>query len=204
MISFLSGKILFVEDDHLIIMTESGVGYKVFPTYDIIKNSIIGNKIDLFIIMQVREDAISLYGFANLVVQKAYLHLTSVQGVGSKLAINILSSITLKDLLDSVLSENITVLKSITGVGNKIAIRIVTELKSKNQFISDVGTGSSVDDNKYSSENNSSLINDAMIAITNLGFPTQKAILAINNALKENNSLSLSELIRQSLIYLGK
>lgn len=131
MISSIRGKIIYKSTDYLTIDV-NGLGYEVFVPlstyYDIPEE---GGEVSLFIKTIVREDAIHLYGFLNLEDKKFFILLTSVSGIGPKLAMNILSGATAPEIASAISTGNVPMLVAFPGVGKKTAERMVVELKDK-------------------------------------------------------------------------
>ena len=90
----------------------------------------VGSTAKVHTYMAVREDAITLFGFATMEEKSAFLKLINVSGIGGKMAITILSSMPVSDLIDAIVSENIKLLASVKGLGKKTAERLVVELKN--------------------------------------------------------------------------
>ncbi len=131
MIASLTGKISHKSPQHVIIDV-NGVGYQVSLSL----NSFytlpdLGESVTLFIHTHVREDQISLFGFALEDEMKIFKQLINISGIGPKLAMSILSGLPVNELVDSILNNNISKINSIPGVGRKTAERLIIELKDK-------------------------------------------------------------------------
>lgn len=131
MISNIRGKIIYKSTDYLTVDV-NGLGYEVFVPlstyYDIPEE---GGEVSLFVKTIVREDAFLLYGFLNLEDKKFFILLTSVSGIGPKLAMNILSGATAPEIASAISTGNVPMLVAFPGVGKKTAERMVVELKDK-------------------------------------------------------------------------
>ena len=130
MFSFLTG-ILEEKGDNIAVINCNGVGFEINVSDTTIYE--LPNKGELATIytyMAVREDAITLFGFASREEKSAFLKLTSVSGIGGKMAIAILSAMPVADLIEAIVTENIRLLSSIKGLGKKTAERLVVELKN--------------------------------------------------------------------------
>ena len=115
-----------------IVVDVNGVGYKIFMSENSMKEiGEIGKEIKVHTYVKVREDDISIYGFASCEELRMFELLISVSGIGSKSAITILSNITPASFALAVISNNIELLKKIPGIGAKTAQRIVLELQDK-------------------------------------------------------------------------
>lgn len=131
MIGKISGQIDNIAEDHILIDV-GGVGYIVYVTKTTIsKSPKLGEKISLFTELVVKEDLLQLVGFITLVEREWYKLLTSVQGVGSKAALALLSQIPIKTISRAILLEDSITITSAQGIGPKIAKRLVIELKGK-------------------------------------------------------------------------
>lgn len=129
MIASLEGKIAAIYPDHLVVVV-NGVGFKVFvPRGSFAKSE--GDDVYLHTQMIVREDSITLYGFASVAERDVFDKLILVSGVGPKLAMSILSSISIDTLRNAVAGGQPELLTRIPGVGKKMAEKIVFELKDK-------------------------------------------------------------------------
>ena len=201
MISQLTGKIIS-SDEKSLIVDVNGVGYQVFCSLQTLlelKNS--NETTTILTEFIVREDSQSLFGFSDPLEKKWFNLLISVQGVGAKAAIAILSSITIDELGYAISnSEKSTVTKA-EGVGPKIAGRIINELKDKipesqlNPLFSNY-----VDPNNKEKE----LVEDAVSALSNLGYNKtniKNIVVKVYEDAEEN--INLSELISKSLKKLG-
>ena len=201
MISQLTGKIIS-SDEKSLIVDVNGVGYQVFCSLQTLlelKNS--NEIITILTEFIVREDSQSLFGFSDPLEKKWFNLLISVQGVGAKAAIAILSSITIDELGYAISnSEKSTVTKA-EGVGPKIAGRIINELKDKiPESQIDPLFSNYVDPNNKEKE----LVEDAVSALSNLGYNKnniKNIVVKVYEDAEEN--INLSELISKSLKKLG-
>ncbi len=201
MISQLTGKIIS-SDEKSLIVDVNGIGYQVFCSLQTLlelKNS--NETITILTEFIVREDSQSLFGFSDPLEKKWFNLLISVQGVGAKAAIAILSSITIDELGYAISnSEKSTVTKA-EGVGPKIAGRIINELKDKiPESQLDPLFSNYVDPNNKEKE----LVEDAVSALSNLGYNKnniKNIVVKVYEDAEEN--INLSELISKSLKKLG-
>jgi len=130
MIYSLKGKIKRV-DDNVLVVDVNGVGYEVFCSFNSI-DELVGEEEKLvYTYMHVREDICMLFGFSNLSEKKMFLNLISINGIGPKMAISILSGMSAKMLASAVVNGNVGMLTKVKGLGKKTAERIVLELKEK-------------------------------------------------------------------------
>ena len=109
-----------------------GVGFEICATNSVLSNLPLENEsMKVYTFMNVKEDEMSLFGFASMEEKQLFLKLISVSGVGAKTAIQILSMATFNDIVSSILTEDSSVIASVKGIGKKTAERIVLELKDK-------------------------------------------------------------------------
>ncbi|MEZ5919155.1 MAG: Holliday junction branch migration protein RuvA [Alphaproteobacteria bacterium] len=210
MIGKLSGVIDSFADGHLILDVQ-GVGYLVHASARTLGR--IGQKGDpasLLIDTLVREDAITLYGFADKAEQTWFRLLTSVQGVGAKAGLSILAACAPERLALIIAAQDKAALTQADGVGPKLAARILTELKDKaaNMELSGgLSAPSSMGAQSYNAlaqegkgEEASGVERDAVSALTNLGYARAEAYRAVMAArAKANDNDNLQTLIREAL-----
>ncbi len=197
MIGKLSGIIDSFGSGHL-ILDVSGVGYLIFASArTLTRIGQVGDAASLLIITNVREDAITLFGFADAAEQEWFKLLTSVQGVGAKAGLSILAACPADQLGFIIASQDKAALTRADGVGPKLATRILTELKDKAGKI-DLGSGG-VSSSDPVSQNPSigGIEQDAVSALTNLGYASSDALRAVTVAGKD--AQDLQSLIRLAL-----
>ena len=131
MIALLTGTVIAKTSTETIIDC-NGVGYQVFTSVNTSEHiAEAGNKVKIFTLLIPKEDAIQLYGFWCESERDAFKMLISISGVGPKIALAVLSSLTVDDLQKYIISGNIHALQKLPGIGKKTAERIVLELKDK-------------------------------------------------------------------------
>ena len=201
MIAKLKGNIDSVYDGFL-ILDVNGVGYRVFCSNRTL--SMIGTKgncCGLFIETQVREDHIHLFGFADNAEKEWFGILTGVQGVGAKVALAILSALSPNDLSVAITTGDAKAFTKANGVGPKLAARLITELKGKTTSVGvSLDIPSSVNPDVFSNN----VVDEAISALVNLGYGRSEAGIIVGTVYKENNEISISDLIRLSLKEIGK
>ena len=193
MISQLYGNIVSVQNSYL-ILNVNNVGYKIFcPSRTL--STFKQNMENVLILTElvVREDSLTLYGFSDELERVWFNLLQSVQGIGAKASLAILSSMTNEELSKAILSSDKAMISRAEGVGPKIAGRILNELKDK---IPETSRLSILSDDLDSIENeNPDLINDTISALTNLGYNRSESYKAVIKILKDNKDINISELI---------
>lgn len=202
MIATLTGTLFDKHPGHAIVDV-GGVGYEVLisaRTYDRLPGN--GDEVFLYIYTNVREDAITLFGFAHHEEKELFLLLNTVSGVGPKLALGVLSGISASELSEALSMKNFSRLTSLPGVGKKTAERMCVELQDKvSRFVSHVpGEGAgSIDVREIEGDN----VQDAVSALINLGYPQNIAWQALRKVQKNQeqpiSELQVEELIRQAL-----
>lgn len=194
MIGKLKGIVDEINQDR-VILDVAGVGYIVNCSLKTIANvTAIGSYHVFLIYMQVKEDDISLFGFNDIAEKQWFENLITVQGIGPRLALVILSSLEPGQLVKTIIERDKEVFKHITGVGPKLAERIFTELnKCANQDSLNLKGFEPL-----SQENNDN-IKDALIALTNLGYNRAQAQNICKNICINNPDITLNDLIRLAL-----
>ncbi len=207
MIAKLRGIIDSFGDDSAIIDV-NGVGYLVYVSTRTLSRLVKGAEAVLFIETVVREDSISLYGFASALEKEWFLTLTKVQGVGAKVCLSILSVLTPMQLAQAISAQDKASFSRANGVGPKLAARIVTELNGKM-----VGLPIGADTADYAAaledkenvaapsvaEIPQSNVEDAISALTNLGYQRIDAYRVVNIAAGKNPDADVSTLIKLAL-----
>ncbi len=199
MIAYLKG-ILLEKSANMIIVGVGGVGYEVhIPLSTFYDLGEPGTEVELRIYTYVREDALQLFGFRTIFERDLYLKLISVQGIGAKSGLTMLSGMSADEIVAAVRSNNIARLVSIPGVGRKTAERIVIELRDK---LDGLVTGDSGPET--SSKPADSVFDDALSALVNLGYQKAAAEKALDRALDEGTEPSVQKLLRAALQRLAK
>ncbi|MBE6393823.1 MAG: Holliday junction branch migration protein RuvA [Lentisphaerae bacterium] len=162
MIAFLSG-VLAESSASSCVVDVNGVGYEVLiPVSTFEKLPHPGEKVKLLIHMQVREDAITLFGFYSSEEKQLFCKLIEVSGVGGKLALNVLSTMPAGNFSTAIASGDVKAISRISGIGKRTAERLIVELKGK----LDLAGGSDGAPALPSNE----AVNDAALALEQLGF----------------------------------
>jgi len=128
MIAFIQGKIVVAKAGFLVLET-GGIGYGVNVSVAMVKKN--GEKYELFIHEHIREDCHDLYGFPTFAELELFERLISVNGVGPKAALNIMSAGAPEKIVSAIVSDNLGFFTAISGIGKKVAAKIILELKSK-------------------------------------------------------------------------
>ncbi len=131
MISFLKGKIILKEKSSVFILTQGGVGYKVFFKKAILEKLSVGDFFQCFCHLNVREDALDLYGFQTEKELYLFELLITISGVGPRAALKILSLDEVEKIAAAILNEDYKYLTNVSGIGPKTAKKIAVELKDQ-------------------------------------------------------------------------
>ncbi len=199
MIEYLRGKLSDIEPTMAVIDC-MGVGYGVnitLNTYSAIQGK---GDIRLWVYESIREDAYQLWGFATKLERTLFLHLISVSGIGAGTARIILSAMTPADLCNTIVEGNDKMLRQVKGIGPKAAQRIIVELKDKIATLSaEAGQATSITDAAKVGNINTEVRDEAVQALTMLGFspaPTHKVVTSI---LKEEPTAPVEKVIKLAL-----
>ena len=194
MIAHLIGKLIYKSPDHSIV-DANGIGYKIFTplsTYYVLPKT--GESITLHIHTRVREDELKLFGFLTEEEQTIFEKLITINKVGPKLALGILSGMSPENLLTAIMSNDAARLSAIPGVGKKTAERLTLEMKDK---LSDL---TFVMEHQQDTEVPEGPYEDALSALVNLGYKKPQAEKSLKSAYnKIGKDGSLEDLIKESL-----
>lgn len=194
MIAHLIGKLIYKSPDHSIVDI-NGIGYKIFTplsTYYVLPKT--GESVTLHIHTRVREDELKLFGFLTEEEQTIFEKLITINKVGPKLALGILSGMSPENLLTAIMNNDAARLSTIPGVGKKTAERLTLEMKDK---LSDLTFEM---EHQLDSEAPEGFYEDALSALVNLGYKKPQAEKSLKSAYnKIGKSSSLEELIKESL-----
>ena len=180
-----------------ILVEVAGITYEILvPMSTLYQLPESGEVVRLHTHFSVREDAQTLYGFFDAETKKMFRSLVRVNGVGPKMALGILSGMSVEDFVQAVRNNDSEAMVRMPGIGKKTAERLMIEMRDKMiEWGSDDNVGSDL-----SSQTKSSFTKDAEIAMINLGYKPQQAARAIAQVLKVNPEINDSEeLIRFSL-----
>lgn len=190
MIASLGGVVQAVGADHLVIDVR-GVGYLVQASTRTLARMAVGEAAFVHVETQVREESITLFGFAHPGEREWFRHLTSVQGVGGRVALAILSTLSPEELATAISREDKAMISRANGVGPRLAARIVTELKA---------LGAVLVASPVASAPVGSVARDAASALENLGFRPADAARAVSLAIAElGDDAPVNDLIRAGL-----
>ncbi len=202
MIGKLRGKVDAIGESFLIVDV-GGVGYEVQASARTLRKLKIGEEVSLTIDTHVREDAIRLFGFASEVERSWFRTLQNVQGVGSKVALALLGTLSPQELANAIALADWGSVAEAPGIGKKLAQRIVAELMDKAPALSVAGLN--IADVAGAAPPRGNAAAEAMSALTNLGYPPAQASGAVATAIKElGEEAETAKLIRRGLKELAR
>lgn len=196
MYEYIKGKITLNAANYLIIET-SGIGYKIFADKYTLEQAAAGTDTQIYTYLKVAEDEMSLYGFLSRNQKEMFEKLLSINGVGPKAALGILSTMKPDEITAAVISGDERSFTRAPGIGKKTAQRIVMELKEKVELSS--GDGFTAAD--LAAISGVSAVSDACDALMSLGYTRQEAARAVNGV--KNLGDTAEELIGLALKKMG-
>ena len=196
MIARISGTLVYKSPVYLIVDAH-GVGYRIFipltTFYDIPD---LGQPVTLNVHTQVKQDGINLFGFYTAEEREIFQLLLGVNGIGPKLALNVLSGIAAGELIKALAEGNLKRLVSIPGVGKKMAERIILELKDKALKFQEQESAPHLRTELPKAD----LREDALSALMNLGYKSPVAAETLDNVLRQFPAgLTLDQLLKNAL-----
>ena len=190
MIGYLKGKVALRRAE-IVILDVNGVGYELScPLTTVEKLPGSGEDAEVFVKTHVREDQITLFGFASLDQRKLFEHLTSVSGVGPRLALACLSGMAEKDLVGAVVNGNTKRLSTVPGIGKRTAERIILDLRPK--FEKAYPLSEAIADA-------SPILEDLKSALLNLNYPSSQVNDYLEDMKEDAKNLSFDELLRTAI-----
>ncbi len=191
MYSFISGTVV-EKNPAFVVLDNQGVGYLINITLNTFTAIGEQERVKLFVHLAIREDAHLLYGFYTEQERSLFLQLITVSGVGCNTARLILSSMTVKEAVDAIATNNIKMIQSVKGIGAKTAQRIIVDLHDKVGKM-DVGV------NENSPAGYNTLKDEALSALMVLGFSKTGIEKTLDKLLKEMTNPSVEDLIKEAL-----
>lgn len=203
MIGKLKGTVDEIGEDHVLIDVH-GVCYLAFCSARTLSKLHAGEAATLFIETYVREDQLKLFGFLTALEREWFRLLQVVQGVGSKVALAVLSTLTPSELANAIALQDKTSISRAPGVGPKVAVRILTELKNKAPAFAGESVNMALKQ-ELGEGVASAPVADAVSALTNLGYSRDQAANAVAAALKNGGEgADSAKLIRLGLKELSR
>ena len=191
MIGFISGEVVAYDNPHVVVNV-GGVGYRVLVTSSVLSAISVGSNLKLFTHTHVREDAIQLFGFLDLLDLKLFEKLISVSGIGPKTAMGVFTIGNREGIIQAIITNDVSFFVAVPRLGRKNAQKIIIEFKYKFGSIEDL------DLSKTDGKENGEVIT----ALKQFGFSSREALEAIKSIKAEGNSVE--EKIKLALKELGK
>jgi Holliday junction DNA helicase RuvA len=201
MIALLTGILRALDNQHVIVDV-NGVGYEAMVTTRCAEMvGPVGSPVTLHVITHVREDAITLFGFSNRDDKDAFTRLTTIQGVGAKMALSLLSAFTPAQIWRAIISDDKKTLTQADGVGPKLAARLTTELKdfASKQIFPGTSKTSRASAATMATQAPTGTVHEAVSALVHLGYAATDAARAVSIAANQNEDADLQTLIKLAL-----
>lgn len=198
MYSYIRG-ILTDQDEETIVVEAAGVGYNIYTTgqtFQVLPP--IGSEVKIYTYLQVREDAMTLFGFLTKDDLKVFKLLLGVNGIGPKGAIGILSVMTTDDLRFAVLADDAKAIAKAPGVGNKTAQRLILELKDKLSLEEAFEQKLAHTAQSEEAHTTSGMQNEAVQALVALGYSSSEALKAVS-AVELTEQMDTEALLKAAL-----
>ncbi len=203
MIAWLSGSILSVAADHVVIDV-AGVGYRVQVSARDAATWSVGDAVEVLVHTVVREDALLLFGFRTPAAKDLFTSLVSVPGVGPKGALALLSELTPREIALAIHNEQTRELTRAKGIGKRTAEVLVVRLRERLPVELLAGDAIDSDSPSAPSATTTPAVRDAVSALVNLGYRPNRAREAIDQAVAAGASDELAALVRSALALLRR
>lgn len=192
MITYIVGELTYI-DNNTIILEACGVGYEITVPESVITSLPgIGSSIKIYTYQNVKEDALDLYGFLTMDDLKIFKQLITVNGIGPKGALSILSVISPDELRLAVISDDVKKIQSAPGIGSKTAQKLIIELKDKLK----------IEDVVYDLHNEKDIVksvrDEAVSALISLGYSNSESVSAVSTLVITENMTS-EDILKQAL-----
>jgi holliday junction DNA helicase RuvA len=192
MIGFVKGNVDAIYDDH-ILLDCNDIGYNIFVPGSVISNIHTDDTIKIYTYLSVREDAMNLFGFLNMDDLDLFKKLITVNGIGPKAGLSILSVMNAPELRMAIISGDDKMISKAPGVGNKTAQKVILELKDKIN-IEDISYFEGKQTNSLESNGNYS---EAVMALVSLGYSESESVKAVKCC--DENCESVEDIIKDAL-----
>ena len=181
MINFVSGKLRDILSDRIVVET-NGIGFGIFfPASNFANLPNVDDDIKIFTYMHVKEEEMSLYGFITREDREMFLKLLTVNGVGPKGALNIISNLGFSTLIKAIANEDSKLISSVSGIGSKTASKICIELGDKVRKMNFEGKIDVIKKNNQEAKKLSAVKDEVVEAMVKLGFKESKAREILNS-----------------------
>ena len=211
MISYIRGDVLF-RNEQSVVIDVNGIGYEVFVPYQVLcaMERAQGSQVELYTYLQVKEDGIALFGFADRQDLATFKHLITVNGIGPKGALAIMSYMSTRDLMLAVLAEDAKAIAKAPGIGSKTASKLILELKDKFKLedtfdsgitAADLGQTAASAKAAAETDETAEIKNEAVQALTALGYSSSEALKAVRSVPLEDG-ITVEQLLKAALKYI--
>ena len=201
MIAFVEGTLKDIGDDQVII-ENNGIGYQIFtPVYEELLRKGVGSKLCLYTHLNVREDALTLYGFLQPEILTLFRQLINVNGVGPKYALAILTVLSAETVVLAIAQGDHKTLSKVSGIGPKTAQRIILDLKDKVSVASAAESDGMAGTPSAASIPESGTAAQAILALESLGYAQADAAAAVRRVMRPE--ATVQALIKESLTLLS-
>ena len=200
MIAYLKGRVLTLTAETAIVEV-GGIGYEVYCSGSAFKKAAVGETVELHTYLQIKEDGVTLFGFASPKEKEVFLKLIEVSGVGPKLGIAVLTGLTSDEFATAVATADVKRLASVKGLGKKTAEKIVLELNGKISAAEVINASADPITAVIQAAAEPALSRedeDAVSALMGLGFTKNESVQAVKRA-KETGAKTTEEIIRKAL-----
>lgn len=200
MIGYVKGTVEGISDEYILV-ENNGIGYRIFTSGKALADiGKLHQSVILYTYLHVREDELSLYGFPTSEEMETFKLLISVNGIGPKVALSILSALSVKELSMAVMMGDAKAITRANGVGNKGANRIIMELKDKLKYddLLSVASGEADSGSVVATEGKTDNISDTVLALVSLGYSEFEAMKAIKQ-IPDAQSMNSDKLLKAAL-----
>lgn len=196
MIAYISGALVSAGENYIVI-DNHGMGYRIFVSGKFLEHiPAYGTQIKIYTHMYIREDELTLYGFHSEEELSVFHILIGISGVGPKVAMAILTALTIQELQLAVISEDTKTISKANGVGAKGASRIILELKDKLKMedMMDAAYEQSI----VQDTQDLNAARDAILALVNLGYSNSEAALAVKK-IGDTSQMDIESILKAAL-----
>ena len=196
MIAYISGALVSAGENYIVI-DNHGMGYRIFVSGEFLEHiPAYGTQIKIYTHMYIREDELTLYGFHSEEELSVFRILIGISGVGPKVAMAILTALTIQELQLAVISEDAKTISKANGVGAKGASRIILELKDKLKMedMMDAAYEQSI----VQDTQDLNAARDAILALVNLGYSNSEAALAVKK-IGDTSQMDIESILKAAL-----
>lgn len=198
MVNFVSGKLREILADKIVVEA-NGIGFGIyFPASNFANLPALDSDIKVFTYMHVKEEEMSLYGFLTREDREMFLKLLTVNGVGPKGALNIISNLGFSTLMKAIANEDSKLISSVSGIGSKTASKICIELGDKVRKMNFEGKIDIIKQNNTENQKINALKDEVVEAMVKLGFKEARA-REILNTLNLTGTETTSEILKLAL-----